>query len=156
MGVRGEWDSVKAWLGRAMRGGLSEDAREKVMKTADAIAQEAKNHIANQDMNWAPLLESTVASKGFKDVYIETREFSDSIHAELVEDKRFRTTVFVGPSDKGSRKGISFQELAEKLEYGTSLMVARPLWRPLRDKYARGSKWKKFGKLILGGINWNS
>jgi hypothetical protein len=106
---------------------------------AKAIAEDAKEAIDQQTYNWAPLSKRYLEYKiqrGFDPrIYIKTRELYNSISWGVTHGK-----IWTGiPSRKihpwtGKRR-IPISQIARWLEFGTSKMPPRPIWRPLLAKY---------------------
>lgn len=101
-----------------------------------AVCRELKTivigHLVSQDLNWEPLKEKTLKIKNPKNVdkiLIDTELYMNSI--TLLRQGEFVSV--------GIKKGMAYRKkgnfttvdrVANMLEYGTTKMVARPLWQP--------------------------
>lgn len=115
---------------------------------AKSYANEAKEVIKKQLYRWAPLspkyLEDKI-QKGYDSrIYIRTGEFLASIMWGVTHGKvwtgipaRVMHTGKFARADEPDRKPIPMRVLARWLEYGTTLIPPRPVWRPLLAKYVR-------------------
>lgn len=126
----GAWDKVKSWF----RGMQQKVYRGKLERSLEAVgnagADLARRHIRLQDLAWAPLSPITVKKKGFPTIYVHTREYYNKIKSE-VQGTPGEDVLRVVVAIQGKHSsGIDMQHLAVMLEYGTSQMPARPLWRP--------------------------
>jgi len=143
----GAWDKVHSWLTRAATGHLSAKLMRAAEGYGEAVRVKLLAHIQAQDLGWPPLAPSTVAKKGHEQAYVETGDLISNIRVEL-DQGRFHTTLKVFPSDATSRSGLTFRELATKLEYGTPTIPPRPVWRPTYDEVKRDPKWANILRFV--------
>jgi hypothetical protein len=141
MGVRftGPWDKVKLWLRRAATGSVGKQANEQLQAVGEETVKRVKKHIQSQDLGWPPLSRETIRKKGHPKIYVDSGAFVSNIKMQ-VKEGRFKTTIFVGPTQQSTRTGLTFQQLAAYMEYGTSRMPARPVWRPSYDEVKADNK----------------
>lgn len=125
----GDWAKAKVWANRIRAGVFTQDMADDLQQVGDAIARKIEGHIEAQDLDWAELAESTVARKGHARIYEETRAFKGSIKASVERSRFVAKLTIIAEGQHPS--GMTMQELAQMLEYGTSKMDARPLWRPV-------------------------
>lgn len=143
MGARlyGDWNKLRSWIDRMNSGAPIDEMKEQVEATAEATKEIVTGHIRRQDWKRKALSPITVASKGGnRKVYFETGQYLDSIDV-IVKDKGEGVTIAVAPIGSHS-SGLDMQELAVMLEYGTSKMPARPLWRPSFREVQGTLEWK--------------
>lgn len=131
--LTGDWGRLRAWAAGIKAGVFRDVYIEDMRKLGDAVERRAKRHIRNQDLPWPGLTSETIRKKGFSEVYVETREFMDSLQVEVTRSGRFSSKMTVGPTGEHS-SGVSMQALAAFLEYGTSTSPSRPLWRPVMQE----------------------
>lgn len=130
----GPWAQVGAWF-HAVKLGLFMDRYEKDFQAlAAAVRDKVQDHIRNQDLGWAPLSASTVARKGFAEIYVETFTFVESVKAQVSRGGRFSIHLKVAPTGGHGPSGLSMSVLASMLEFGTKKMPARPVWRPVMSE----------------------
>lgn len=143
----GAWGKVKDWLGGLRKGKAHKIAEDEVGKLANHVQALIRSHIQEQDLPWQPLAESTIKKKGFDDIYLERGEYIVDIGVE-VKKKKTRSIFRVGPSDRTARKGLTFQQLATYLEYGTSTIPARPIWAPTFREVKKDPRWANIIKKV--------
>jgi len=121
--------------------GAQLEAKKKVSMLAEDIAQEAKSIMEQQRYKWVPLSENYKAYKKRKGldtrILIATRDYIDN----GIGTYKKKDYVFVGPLPGRHKKSkLTYVQLSRYLEYGTTTMPARPLWRPLKSVVIRKSK----------------
>lgn len=127
---KGAWDRVKNWLtGKKKADKVEKPVVDLFEQLGATIKTNVQRHIQAQDLGWIPLAQSTIKRKGHADIYIEKGDYLISIDVDI-ERRKSRVILRVGPSNKMTRKGITFQELATYLEYGTATIPPRPVWGP--------------------------
>ena len=124
----GDWEQLQSWLTRVQSKNYLVAFEKDLKMIGDTIAEKVKEHIRTQDLKWVPLSPVTVGKKGSSIIYIDSGDYL----------KKIKTKIY--PKDDGTdlivavigrhRSGMSMQEIAVALEYGTSKIPARPLWRP--------------------------
>lgn len=144
----GDWVKAKVWANRIRAGVFMEDLAEDLHKVGDSIARKIVGHIDAQDLGWAPLADRTVERKGHSRVYEETLAFKDSIKVHV--DRSLFVAKLRVQAEGTHPSGISMQELAVMLEYGTSRMVARPLWRPVFEAIPNEPEFSNLLKFAPG------
>ncbi|MHA2429220.1 MAG: hypothetical protein ACXADB_14455 [Candidatus Hermodarchaeia archaeon] len=125
----GDWDTLKDW-----RASMKTDKwRRKYMNQMDALGKAirgtVKGHIKKQDLPWKPLKPITIQLKGHDTIYVHTIDYYNKIRSQLRPMDNDGISLTVAPRGKHV-SGLDMQVLARMLEYGTSKMPARPLWRP--------------------------
>jgi hypothetical protein len=144
---RGAWKKVRDWLGGVEEEKVNDIVVDEMALLGAVIVRRVQGHIQAQDLPWAPLAPITIKKKGFSDIYIEKGDYMVNIVTEL-EKRKSRTILRVGPSKLIARKGLTFQELATYLEYGTSRMPARPVWNPVFREVKKLTLWEELMKKV--------
>lgn len=129
-GKYGDWQQMYRWLHNLSTKSYQPKFERELRQLGEAIAEKVKAHIEAQDLNWPALSEVTIANKeGDSKVYVDSGEYLRKIRAKVqpTDADGLLLTVAVEGSH---HSGLSMQELAVILEYGTSKIPARPLWRP--------------------------
>lgn len=123
----GQWDKLRRVFDNLKSGRfIKEDELERF---GNSIEQRLRNHIMAQDLGWVPLKDATVRKKGHATIYIENRDYLKSIKVRVSKKGMLSRTIMVRP-EGNHPSGMSMSEIANVLEYGTSKIRARPLWRP--------------------------
>lgn len=130
----GEWARFQTWVKKVKYRAVGGDYASDVESIAAWIVGAIQGHIDNQDLGWAELQPRTIARKGHATIYLETGEYRNSIKARLQKAGRFSLVLQVSPEGTHSQSGLSMDKLARHLEFGTSKMYARPLWRPVLEE----------------------
>jgi hypothetical protein len=128
----GDWAGTKNWFNEFPAGAPRRTVR--VMdRFARKVARDVRTHIINQDLDWTELAASTVSRKGHPFIYIDSGKYANSITLNRKkEGDKFH--IILAPRRGMASGGLTFQELGLYMEYGTTTMPARPLWRPTYDK----------------------
>lgn len=121
---------------------MEKQAQKEVEEFGNAIMDEVIDHVEKQDLGWEPLSVATIARKGMEYAYVDRGEFVSNIELEIKRTPR-TIQIRVGPSRRKHYSGVSFQELAAYLEYGTTTIPARPLWRPSFERVKKNAKWQQ-------------
>lgn len=129
--LTGPWSQVKSWFQSVKMGLFMGRYASEFEALAEAIKDRIQDHIRNQDLGWAPLSSATIAKKGFAEIYVETFTFVESVNAKVSRKGRFSLKLKVAPEGVHGPSGLSMETLASLLEFGTSKMPGRPLWRPV-------------------------
>ena len=119
------------------------------------ILERMREHIDNQDLNWSPLAESTIALKGGDDtIYVETGALKNGLTVRRIKSSARGSTIFIGASPwKRHEGGMKMSDLMIWLEYGTDKIPPRPLVRPTIEEVEDiiKSHWKElFQELVKG------
>jgi hypothetical protein len=126
----GDWDKFRRWVDRIKFGVFREKYQKEMEALGRAIDNKVRGHIIRQDLRWIPLSSATIERKGHRRVYFETGEYSRSIRTQVKPVGRFSLELSVTPQGSHSGSGLPMGQLAGILEYGTSKIPSRPIWRP--------------------------
>lgn len=118
---------------------------------AGLIQKDLVDTIETQSLSskWKPLSPSYIASKKKRGLHTEIWKATGNMESSIYKINR-KDRVLIGVT--GARKypgtNNTLLEVARYLEYGTSKMPARPLFRPIVDKYTKNvaKYWRKFLK----------
>lgn len=121
----GDWATYQQQLGA-----IGPDLIKSASKSTYDFAEEVRNHIVwnivSHGFRVARLKPVTVARKGHSLPFINTMGYVEHIKV-LVDPEGFR----VGFEEAAhNQMGKLYSEIADNLEYGTSLSPPRPHWRP--------------------------
>lgn len=137
-GLYGDWnklrDVLKSWEHKQVKKVAEE--------VAETIADKVREHIFNQDLNFAPLVEEyrqRKISDGYDPrILIRTGSFVESIEVKSINYVGDKVTVIVGVKEGITETGIDMTDLAEYIEYGTFKQPARmPFhlsWEEMREE----------------------
>lgn len=138
---------TKDWsvVGHLVRDAIlyGEQGLEIAESQSERFLEEVKKIIQQQNpspSNWEPLAESTQyrkAAQGYPlKTYIETGSFIDGLRTRKVKGKKDEVKVFAGasPYETHAPSGLSMEQVATYLEWGTSKIPARPLFMPARAR----------------------
>lgn len=121
----------------------------KIYEDGEMVLERMKGHIYNQDLNWEPLAESTVALKGGDTtIMIDTGTLVDGLTVRRIKSTTKGSTIFVGasPWKTHAPSGMKMSDIMIWLEYGTDKIPPRPLVEPTMEEVAhllqRG--WKEY------------
>lgn len=123
------------------KSGAKIEATKKIEELAKDILDELREIVEKQKYKWFPLTPEYLEAKKKAGldlrIYLATRELIDEGIGVYKKGK----SIFVGPlKGKHSKSKLTYQKLAQYLEYGTENIPARPLWRPLKSSVKRRSK----------------
>lgn len=118
---------------------------------ARSYANDAKDIIEGQLYNWKPLSKRYLKrklEKGYDTrIYVRSGEFLASIGWGVTHGKvwagipsRKMYTFKYERADEPPKQPFPMHKLARWLEYGTKIIPARPIWRPLLAKYIRNRR----------------
>ncbi len=125
----GDWDTLKEWRASMKQDKWKGKFLNQMDTLGNAIMGAVKGHIKAQDLKWKPLKPITIKLKGHDTIYVHTVDYYNRIQAQLRPMDNDGISLTVAPRGKHV-SGLDIQILARMLEYGTSKMPARPLWRP--------------------------
>lgn len=150
----GDWMKIRASLKRIDSDEALEKASKQMESLGRVITRRLKAHIRKQDLDWAPLSSATIKKKGFDKIYVNRGDYLRSITYDVTSENGVVELNVYPEGDHYS--GLSMQELADYLEYGTAKMRARPLWRPVfaevEDMRPTKSLLKAFGSVAFEGM----
>lgn len=119
------------------------------------VLETMKGHIDNQDLDWTPLSERTIALKGGDTtIYVETGQLRDGLVVRRIKSSTKGSTIFVGASPwKRHEGGMKMSDLMIWLEYGTDKIPPRPLVQPTIEEVEDILKehWKELMKDLAKG-----
>ena len=125
--IYGDWDRLDRILKSLQRN--RREYHDVIMDVGEEIADRIKELISSGSLNLEPLVAEYRAQKladGYGDtILVRTGDYVNSIQVVDIEPKGYDMDVFISVGDGMTRTGISMQELAEFLEYGTSKMTGR-------------------------------
>jgi hypothetical protein len=129
--LTGDWNGFGVKLKSLLNFGDFTD--DKVAKDAEQLLNIIQGHIANQDLPWKPLSESTLRQKDNKLIYIESGELVSELAVKKIEKNKY----FVGAPQgiTHSQSGLDVSKLMEYLEYGTDRIPPRPLIKPSYEEF---------------------
>lgn len=108
-------------------------AEEKVAKRLIKIVRE---HIIKQDLNWVPLSDAAIKSKGHNKVYRFTGTYFNSLK---FWQKGYSVEIGIPRGVYEPRNGVELWKVATWMELGTTKMPARPIWGPsIKELGGRG------------------
>jgi hypothetical protein len=94
-----------------------------------------KDRIKDGDSSWAPLSSAWVEKKGHDEPWYHTARLENAIEYEIEDDD-----VHVGilEHEEYPETGSTVAVVAASLEYGTSDIPMRPLFRPVFEEQVKG------------------
>lgn len=123
----GDWDKLERKI-KALQNNRRE-YHDVIMDVGESISDRIKSLISGGELDLEPLVAEYRARKtqdGYGDnILVRSGDFVNSIQVVDIQPKGYDLDVFVSVGDGMTRTGISMQELAEFLEYGTSKMTGR-------------------------------
>jgi hypothetical protein len=127
------------------------DCMENLTALGNKIEELIKGHIISQDLPWKPLSDITVAFKGHSDIYIETGDLYDNIRVETMLTGSKQMEMVVYPSGTNVHSGISYQVIANWLEYGLNAahIPPRPLWRVVYEEMQSTPEFENMAATLL-------
>lgn len=146
----GDWGRLDKWLVRMKAEETFQIVFAKELKEfGDAVVRRVKEHMRRNDLGWPPLSPLTIMRKGFATIYLETKTYYDSIEARIRKTGKYTIELLVGVKGREPRSGADLTSVAFLLEYGTTRIPARPLWRPT---YAEAPEMPEFKALVASGV----
>jgi hypothetical protein len=126
----GDWSRLKIWIQQNQSLNKMDEFSNAFEELGKQIVAQIQMHIYYQDLKWKPLTTLTIARKGHPTVFFEYGEYYNSITSRVVKKRKDLLELQIFPDGLHS-SGLEMAELAAYLEYGTSHIQARPLWRPV-------------------------
>ena len=129
--LTGDWNKAGVHM-KSLAVKLKPAFEAQLWEDGQLVLEKMRGHIDNQDLNWTPLAERTIALKGGDDtIYVETGELRNGLTVRRIKSTAKGSTIFVGASPwKRHSGGMKMSDLLIWLEYGTDKMPPRPLIRP--------------------------
>lgn len=151
----GDWMKIRASLKKLDSDEAIGKAAKQMESLGRVITRKLKAHIRKQDLDWAPLSSASIQKKGFDKIYVKRGDYLRSITYDVtVENGEVELNVY---PEGDHYSGLSMQELADYLEYGTAKMRARPLWRPVfaevESMRPTRSLLRAFGSVAFEGMS---
>lgn len=144
----GDWNRMDSFLERIGYGGTQDDFEDALRSLGEAVRLLIVRRIENGDAVWPPLAPITIRRKGHPQVYVETGKFLASIRVEIVKKSSGILEVQIAPEGVNDQ-GVSYTDIANWLEYGTSRIPARPLWRPIMSRIPRLKEFTQLNRLLM-------
>lgn len=133
----GNWDgTIKALKNFGPQ--IAKEAKQSQRRLAVNMRAAIIGHIQAQDLKWAPLRPDTLKRKQNKNrymIYMDTETYINSI---TINTKGNSVSVGIkrGQPYKGRKdRSITVDQVAMWMEFGTSKVEARPLWRPTIEEF---------------------
>ena len=150
--LTGDWNKAGVYL-RNLAVKLKPAFEGQLWEDGQFVLDKMRSHIDNQDLNWTPLAEKTIALKGGDDtIYVETGQLRDGLVVRRIKSTTKGSTIFVGASPwKRHEGGMKMSDLMIWLEYGTDKIVPRPLVQPTIEEVEDILKkhWKDLMKELI-------
>lgn len=149
--MTGDWNRAGLYL-RNLAVKLRPAFEGKLYEDGQLVLEKMRGHIDNQDLNWTPLSERTIALKGGSEViYIETGKLRDGLTVRRIKSTVKGSTLFIGASPWKKHGDIKMSDLMIWLEYGTDKIPPRPLVQPTIDEVKELLKnhWVELMKELL-------
>lgn len=127
----GDWGRLGLWFRKVKFRATSSGFEDDFTQIGLWVKRRIEEHIDNQSLPWEPLKLSTRTRKGHGKVYLDSGEFRRSLDLQVKKTGTFSMEVSVMPRGDHKGSGMSMQQLASYMEYGTPGMAARPIWRPV-------------------------
>jgi len=132
----GDWEETRMRLREIRRKKVATAVNKELRNLGRATVKLIKEHIDKQDLDWIPLSSSTINTKGHDSVYLETGTFRNSIKYRIQSPSVQAAILDIKP-EGDHPSGLPIEVLSRYLEYGTSRIPARPLWRPSFEEMKR-------------------
>lgn len=127
----GDWDLATMLLNKISRGSLIQRVQLKLNDLGEIAVEKLKEHIDNQDLNWAPLSPKTVEIKAGNDkIYVQTGMLRDSLKVVKADFGNSSYSLYIGVDDKATGDGTNLSDILYYMEYGTNKQPPRPLLAP--------------------------
>lgn len=149
--MTGDWNRAGLYL-RNLAVKLRPAFEGKLYEDGQLVLEKMRGHIDNQDLNWTPLSERTIALKGGSEViYIETGKLRNGLTVRRIKSTVKGSTLFIGASPWKKHGDIKMSDLMIWLEYGTDKIPPRPLVQPTVDEVKELLKnhWVELMKELL-------
>lgn len=153
----GDWTKAGMVLQALSSGSIVPAYTARLKEDGELVLERLRGHIANQDLHWTPLSDSTVALKNGDDtIYVETGFLRDNLKVRKVKSPKNGVTFFIGADawTKHKPSGLKFSDLMIYLEYGTARIPPRPLIRPTMDEVEQTLRdnWEDCLKDLVNGV----
>lgn len=156
----GDWAKAAIVL-RALGTDLTPAFVAQIQEDGEFVLSTLKYHILAQDLNWHPLSSNTRKREGQlgnNHVYFDTGFMYDNLRVLKVNSRSNGASFFVGANRDVNynretslgRESVPLRDVLVWLEYGTSNMPARPLFRPTWEevKPVLIEHWKELVKAL--------
>jgi hypothetical protein len=145
----GDWPKVKKWLADARTDTLSKALKKPMQAVGDAVARRLQQHIQSQDLPWEELAPETVGLKGHGKIYFWKGYYFEGIrHKTTSKGKKVIETQIYLKGDNPEAEE-SLEQIGFWLEYGTSRIPERALWRPTFKEMFSMKEFKELKKQAL-------
>lgn len=133
--LTGDWNKAGVHM-KSLAVRLKPAFEAQLWEDGQLVLEKMRGHIDNQDLNWTPLAERTIALKGGDDtIYVETGELRNGLTVRRIKSTAKGSTIFVGASPwKRHSGGMKMSDLLIWLEYGTDKIPPRPLVQPTLEE----------------------
>jgi len=145
----GDWEKAGILINR-LSTKLNSYIKKRMKEKANMVLDQIRGHLENQDLDWIPLAERTVAMKENDLTLVETGFLKE--HLSVIEQPDGQ--LFVGASpDVVHPSGLALSDLMIYQEYGTLTIPPRPLIRPTYEevKSKIGSEFAAYMKDFVEG-----
>jgi len=145
----GDWDKLSDWKKYIKSDKPLKKIVNKMDNLGKTVRDALKNHIKSNDLPWKKLSPITVRIKGNNKIYIDHGTYMNKI-IHSVRPTKDNGLIVVITTRGNHYSGLSANELAKILEYGTSKTPARPLWRPTFEEMKKMKEFEDF--IDIGAI----
>lgn len=148
----GDWGNLHRWLRRKRHiETILDDLEGAGEKLAKAIKRKAIAKMRSRDPSWPKLADATIEKKGHDQPFIDTGSYIESIKDEVLRTPT-SLMIIVGPEEGVSDGYYDYQYIGKKLEFGSSTIPARPLWRPLMQEVPNLPEFKAVFEALYEGL----
>lgn len=132
----GDWSKALQFFERIKSIGILPIYKTKLSDLGEKASQMLQEHIRKQDLSWTPLSQSTITVKnGDNRIFIDTGTLMNNLKVCKVTSSSNDLSIFIGVDpDVSYEDGTKISDVLIYMEYGTSNMVARPLFRPTKEE----------------------
>lgn len=143
----GDWSRVSNVLGGISVPRNLDSFERALANLGNAIKKKIELRVNRGDIGWPALSPRTVIRKGHTKIYVETGKFLNSI--KVVVRKKSKGIIEVSIKPTGTNdEGVSYEDIHRWLEFGTSRMPARPLWRPIMKQVPTMPEFKEVKRVL--------